>query len=99
MEGLSALIDIYDFLAKEHEYEDKEFWSGIVKLNASVKFYGQPKQKSHGIWELKNIDLLKDTYDIEGIKKQRKLSKHYGVFYKSCQSHAKNGKGKQLGRK
>lgn len=90
VEGLSAFIDISDLLAKEHDYENKEFWSGIVKSNASVKFYGQPKQKSHGIWELKNIDILKDTYDIEGIKKQRKLSKHYGVFYKSMKKFLDN---------
>lgn len=66
-----------------YEHHDKEFWSKLLEEKVSRKYYGQAKQINQSIWEVKNVEVLKDIYDVEGVKKHRKIRKQFSSFYKS----------------
>ena len=68
---------------KAYEYDEKEFWNKFLEEKVGRKYYGQGKQICQSIWEVKNVEVLKDIYDVEGIKKHRKIRKQFSSFYKS----------------
>ena len=68
---------------KAYEHDQKEFWTKLLEDKVARKFYGQAKQICQSIWEVKNVEVLKEVYDVESVKKHRKIRKQFSLFYKS----------------
>lgn len=83
LEGLNGELKPSTLLAHELDLEKEDLWEELTKEKICLKFYGQAKDRRYSLWEVKDLDDIKSLYDIESIKKHRKIRKQYGSFMKS----------------
>lgn len=91
MEGATSAYDEWRCLNNKLKIGDKDLWNSILKNpqkkltdKFSKKNYGNSKNKStYSIWEVKDINILQETFDISSLKEHRKICKQFGSYYRA----------------
>lgn len=91
LEGTTCAYDEWRCLSNKLKVGDKDLWNSILRNSKkklvdkfAKKNYGSSKNKNtYSVWEVKDITILQEAFDITALKQHRKICKQFGSYYRA----------------